>query len=99
MWKKGRGSILGMAGCRQLVTFHLFSLLTMPLLPAFLSDSLDEIVFEGRNQAYGAYQLRHDYQRNLASAGGITVSLFVFLLLGWAALRQLTPRARPRTPS
>ncbi len=67
----------------------------MPLLPAFLLDSLDEVVFEGRNQAYGAYQLRHDYQRNLASAGGITLLLFTFLLLGWAAWRQLAPTAAP----
>ncbi len=67
----------------------------MPLLPAFLLDSLDEIVFEGRNKTYGAYQLRHDYQRNLASAGGITLLLFAFLLLGWAAWRQLAPTVRP----
>ncbi|TDN38932.1 energy transducer TonB [Hymenobacter sp. UV11] len=67
----------------------------MPLLPAFLFDSLDEVVFEGRNQAYGAYQLRHDYQRNLASAGGITLLLFAFLLLSWAAWRQLVPTATP----
>ncbi|AMR28361.1 hypothetical protein A0257_15535 [Hymenobacter psoromatis] len=67
----------------------------MPLLPAFLLDSLDEVVFEGRNQAYGAYQLRHDYQRNLASAGGITLLLFAFLLLSWAAWRQLVPTAAP----
>lgn len=67
----------------------------MPFLPAFLLDSLDEIVFEGRNQAYGAYQLRHDYQRNLASAGGITLLLFAFLLLSWATWRQLVPTAQP----
>lgn len=67
----------------------------MPLLPAFLLDSLDEVVFEGRNQAYGAYQLRHDYQRNLASAGGITLLLFTFLLLSWAAWRQLAPTTTP----
>lgn len=67
----------------------------MPLLPAFLLDSLDEVVFEGRNQAYGAYQLRHDYQRNLASAGGITLLLFVFLLLSWAAWQQLVPITTP----
>lgn len=70
----------------------------MPLLPAFLLDSLDEVVFEGRNQAYGAYQLRHDYQRNLASAGGITLLLFTFLLLGWAAWRQLAPTMAPIAP-
>ena len=67
----------------------------MPLLPAFLTDSLDEIVFEGRNQAYGAYRLRLDYQRNLASAGGITVGCCLLLLLGWATWRQLAPAVVP----
>ena len=67
----------------------------MPLVPAFLLDSLDEVVFEGRNQAYGAYQLRHDYQRNLASAGGITLLLSAFLLLSRAAWWQLVPTATP----
>ena len=63
----------------------------MSLLPAFLSDSLDEVVFEGRNQAYGAYQLRQDYQQNLASAGGITLAIGTTLLLGWAGWKQLAP--------
>lgn len=67
----------------------------MPFLPAFLLDSLDEVVFEGRNQAYGAYQLRQDYQRNLASAGGLTLALFVTALLGWSAWRQLAPPVQP----
>lgn len=67
----------------------------MSLLPAFLTDSLDDVVFEGRNQAYGAYQLRQDYQQNLASAGGITVAFCTVLLLGWAGWKQLTPVAPP----
>lgn len=71
----------------------------MSLLPAFLTDSLDEIVFEGRNQAYGAYRLRLDYQRNLASAGGIAVGFCLLLLLGWAAWRQLAPAVVPVIPT
>jgi protein TonB len=67
----------------------------MSLLPSFLTDSLDDVVFEGRNQAYGAYQLRQDYQQNLASAGGITVAFCAALLLGWAGWKQLTPAAPP----
>ena len=67
----------------------------MSLLPAFLSDNLDEVVFEGRNQAYGAYQLRHDYQRNLASAGGLTLALCALLGLGWGTWQRLTPVAQP----
>ena len=67
----------------------------MSLLPAFLTDSLDEIVFEGRNQAYGAYRLRLDYQRNLASAGGITMGFCLLLVLSWAAWRHLAPAVVP----
>lgn len=67
----------------------------MSLLPAFLSDSLDEVVFEGRNQAYGAYQLRQDYQQHLASAGGITLSVCALLLLSWAGWKKLAPVPPP----
>jgi periplasmic protein TonB len=34
-----------------------------------------EIVFEGRNQAYGAYQLRKEYARNVIAAIFFTVLL------------------------
>lgn len=67
----------------------------MSQLPTFFTDNLDDVVFEGRNQAYGAYQLRQDYQRRLASASGITVALCAFALLSWAAWRQLAPTALP----
>jgi protein TonB len=63
----------------------------MSLLPAFLSDSLDDVVFEGRNQAYGAYQLRQDYQQHLASAGGYTVALCGLLFLSWGAWQHFKP--------
>jgi protein TonB len=72
----------------------------MSLLPAFLSDSLDEVVFEGRNRAYGAYQLRQDYQQNLASAGGLTLLFGALLCLGavgWSRLhpKEAAPLAHP----
>ncbi|WP_151086231.1 energy transducer TonB [Hymenobacter baengnokdamensis] len=63
----------------------------MSLLPAFLTDSLDEVVFEGRNRAYGAYQLRQDYQQHLTSAGGLTVVLLAGLVLGWNIWQALAP--------
>lgn len=65
--------------------------LPMSLLPAFLSDSLDEVVFEGRNRAYGAYQLRQDYQLTLASAGGFTLLFGALLFLGAVGWSQLHP--------
>ena len=51
----------------------MFSLLT--------HGSLDDIVFEGRNQAYGAFQLRRSYQRHLGSALLIALTACSVLLL------------------
>jgi len=67
----------------------------MSLLPAFLTDSLDEVVFEGRNQAYGAYQLRQDYQQHLTSAGGITLAMGIGLAIIWNICQAFTPLAQP----
>ncbi len=77
--------------------FPLLLFFCMSLLPNFLIDNLDEVVFEGRNQAYGAYQLRHDYQRNLASAGGLTLALCAVLSLSWGVLRHFAPAVSPAT--
>jgi len=44
------------------------------------ADVLD-IIFDGRNKAYGAYELRRKYSKRLALALIITASLAVFLLL------------------
>lgn len=41
------------------------------------SLGLDEVVFEHRNKAYGAYQLRHDYGNNLSKAMFIGIGLFI----------------------
>jgi len=67
----------------------------MSLLPAFLTDSLDEVVFEGRNQAYGAYQLRQDYQQHLTSAAGLTLALGFSLAIVWNICQTFAPLARP----
>jgi len=95
MWKKRVLGISLVLVATGRILLPLFYPLLMSLLPAFLTDSLDDVVFEGRNQAYGAYQLRQDYQQNLASAGGITVAFCAALLLGWAGWKQLTPAAPP----
>lgn len=70
----------------------------MSLLPAFLADSLDEVVFEGRNRAYGAYQLRQDYQQHLASAGGLTLLFGALLFLGAAGWSRLHPAVVAPSP-
>jgi protein TonB len=91
VWKKQAASISLILVATGRMFSHFFYPLPMSLLPAFLSDSLDEVVFEGRNQAYGAYQLRQDYQQRLASAGGITLALGATLLLAWAGWKHLQP--------
>lgn len=46
-----------------------------------LTGSLNDVVFEGRNEAYGAFQLRQLYQRHLSSVLAITVAVYSLLLL------------------
>lgn len=45
------------------------------------SSTLDDIVFENRNKAYGAYELRTKYSQNLNRALWIGVSFFGLMLL------------------
>lgn len=53
--------------------------------------SLNEIVFEGRNKAYGAYILRQLYNRHLATALGTAVALSLLLLGTPVLLDRLFP--------
>jgi protein TonB len=46
----------------------------------YLGQSMDDIVFESRNKAYGAFILRGAYAKNMLKALGISCSLFVFSL-------------------
>ena len=43
--------------------------------------SLDDIVFDGRNQVYGAYQLRGLYQRHVTRALAIATAIFALLVV------------------
>ncbi len=43
--------------------------------------SLDDIVFDGRNRQYGAYQLRASYQRHMTRALIIATALFALLMV------------------
>lgn len=65
----------------------------MSLFTSFLSPSLDTIVFEGRHQAYGAYQLRQSYNSHVRKALGTVLGLCVLLLLAGTAWQQLQPKA------
>ncbi|WP_299709059.1 energy transducer TonB [uncultured Pontibacter sp.] len=42
--------------------------------------SLDDIVFEGRNRAYGAYLLRQLYNKHVSTAALIAISVFALLI-------------------
>lgn len=65
---------------------------------ALLTANLDDLVFEGRNQAYGAYQLRRAYGQQLASAGGITLGICVLLLGSWLAWPAAQPKPIASNP-
>ncbi|WP_201983737.1 energy transducer TonB [Hymenobacter rubidus] len=56
-----------------------------------LTGSLDDIVFEGRNKAYGAFQLRRSYQRHLGSALFIAITACSLLLLLPLAIHYFYP--------
>ena len=46
-----------------------------------LSADILDIIFEGKNKEYGAYELRKTYNKRLRNALLITLSLFIILLL------------------
>lgn len=59
--------------------------------------SLNDIVFDGRNQRYGAYQLRHLYQRHVTRALIIATAIFA-LLLAFPLISQLLKKDTPVAP-
>ena len=57
--------------------------------------SLDDIVFDGRNRQYGAYQLRASYQRHMTRALIIATAMFALLLAFPVLARILKTDAPP----
>ncbi|MCB2409468.1 energy transducer TonB [Hymenobacter lucidus] len=57
--------------------------------------SFDDIVFEGRNKAYGAFVLRQLYNRHLARALAITVALCLLLVSLPLVLERIWPTVLP----
>lgn len=55
--------------------------------------TLDEIVFEGRNRAYGAYALRQLYRPTLTRAIGIGVGVFLLAVSAPTLYARLTDRS------
>ncbi|MCC3155701.1 TonB family protein [Hymenobacter sp. 15J16-1T3B] len=54
-------------------------------------STLDEIVFEGRNKAYGAFDLRQSYPTHVRRAVGLALLLFVVLAFAPSIVRRLMP--------
>ncbi|WP_161890114.1 hypothetical protein [Pontibacter russatus] len=48
----------------------------------YLSNTFNNIVFKGRNQAYGAYALRRNYSRHMTLAAILATALFSGALVG-----------------
>ncbi|RSK30137.1 energy transducer TonB [Hymenobacter metallilatus] len=59
--------------------------------------SLDDIVFEGRNKAYGAYVLRQMYGQHVTKAVGIATALAVLLIAVPLAIQHFFPDATGTT--
>lgn len=53
--------------------------------------TLDEIVFEGRNKAYGAFDLRQAYPTHMRRAFGISLALFALLAASPMIVHKLWP--------
>src|SRR4030095_12780617 len=56
-----------------------------------LTADLDDLVFEGRNKAYGAYELRKKYGRSIILALIISVGLYVVAFTAPYILSLLNP--------
>lgn len=70
-----------------------------PMTPLNLgSASLDEIVFEGRNKAYGAFQLRLLYATHLRKAVALTLALMLLTMAGVLIGQRLKPDAATVPP-
>nr|GFC80723.1 hypothetical protein [Tanacetum cinerariifolium] len=67
----------------------------MSLLTNAFPTSFDDLLFEGRNQAYGAYQLRQDYNSHVRKALGLMMGLCAVLTIGGATWHRLHPADLP----
>ncbi|RZK27777.1 MAG: energy transducer TonB [Hymenobacter sp.] len=65
----------------------------MSLLPNVFPASFDDLVFEGRNQAYGAYQLRQAYNGHVRTALSLMIGSCALLFAGSVAWQRLHPVA------
>jgi periplasmic protein TonB len=69
--------------------------MTMDISKILHSDVLD-IIFEGKNKQYGAYDLRKTYNRRLAKALLITAGIALLVFLGSAFANAITRAAKDK---
>ena len=55
--------------------------------------SFDDIVFDGRNKGYGAYELRRLYQRHVSRALAIATTIFALLVFSPVVANYLKDKA------
>ncbi len=58
-----------------------------------LSADILDIIFEGKNKQYGAYDLRKTYNKRLAKALIITAALGLLIFLGSVTLSAISKKA------
>jgi len=65
---------------------------------SYVKTSLNDIIFEGRNKAYGAYQLRRLYNYNLFKATFFSATTLVLLLSIYFQVFKLNPHQLNKIP-
>jgi periplasmic protein TonB len=64
-------------------------------ITAVKAEHLDDIIFEGRNQSYGAYQLRKSYNSNLNLSAVIVLS-FAAAVISLAFIHSMVSKPAPK---
>ena len=59
---------------------------------SIVAQSLDDIIFENRNKAYGAYYLRHIYEKNIRIATIIASVIFVLAISAPLIYKLIKPK-------
>ncbi|MEO9210617.1 MAG: energy transducer TonB, partial [Ginsengibacter sp.] len=62
-----------------------------------LQSNILDIIFDGKNKEYGAYDLRKTYNKRITIALGLTIALILFLLIGHSLSNKLSPKDEVRT--
>ncbi|MGZ5283558.1 MAG: energy transducer TonB [Bacteroidia bacterium] len=63
-----------------------------------LSSSIEDIIFENRNKAYGAYDIRQRYNKHVAIATAVAVTFLVLALISPILIDKLRPEAEIVAP-